>query len=178
MSNKNTNGGSIWGQKMGLGSPAMFTAVDDEGNTNYTTGCQLYKSAGIEYKMATTNICSSIWGLNASDDASDVYLDDADWVDYKTFKGSQGTHDTKYVPFYEMKIPFSALGIDKNYIETNGIGAMLVATRALLIVVHRLMLQVQPASQDRNFQALLYLFLKKISFTAMSTVTVRLLLTM
>lgn len=61
MSNKNTNGGSIWGQKMGiefkqhvdhlfymsgkpgLGSPAMFTAVDDEGNTNYTTGCQLYK---------------------------------------------------------------------------------------------------------------------------------------
>lgn len=79
--------------------------------------------------MATTNICSSIWGLNASDDPSDVYSDDADWVDYKTFKGSQGTHDTKYDSFYEMKIPFSALGIDKNYIETNGIGAMLVATR-------------------------------------------------
>ena len=147
MSNKNTNGGSIWGQKMGLefkrhvdhlfymsgkpglGSPAMFTAVDDEGNTNYTTGCQLYKSAGIEYKMATTNICSLIWELNASEDTSDVYSDDADWVDYKTFKGSQGTHDTKYDSFYEMKIPFSALGIDKNYIETNGIGAMLVATR-------------------------------------------------
>lgn len=136
------------------------------------------KSAGIEYKMATTNICSSIWGLNASDDPSDVYSDDADWVDYKTFKGSQGTHDTKYDSFYEMKIPFSALGIDKKYIETNGIGAMLVTARALLIVVHRLMLQVQPASQDRNFQALLYLVLKKISFTAISTVTVRLLLTM
>lgn len=147
MSNKHTNGGHIWGKKMGLeftrhvdhlfymsgklglGSPAIFTAVDDEGNTNYTTGCQLYKSAGIEYKMATTNICSSIWGLNASDDPSDVYSDDADWVDYKTFKGSQGTHDTKYDSFYEMKIPFSALEIDKNYIETNGIGAMLVATR-------------------------------------------------
>lgn len=113
---------------MGLGSPAMFTAVDDEGNTNYTTGCQLYKSAGIEYKMATTNICSSIWGLNASDDPSDVYSDDADWVDYKTFKGSQGTHDTKYDSFYEMKIPFSALGIDKKYIETNGIGAQVDVT--------------------------------------------------
>ena len=147
MSNKHTNGGHIWGKKMGLeftrhvdhlfymsgkpglGSPAMFTAVDDEGNTNYTTGCQIYKSAGIEYKMATTNICSLIWGLNASDDPSDVYSDDADWVDYKTFKGSQGTHDTKYDSFYEMKIPFSTLGIDKNHIETNGIGAMLVATR-------------------------------------------------
>lgn len=57
------------------------------------------------------------------------FFDDADWVDYKTFKGSQGTHDTKYDSFYEMKIPFSALGIDKNYLETNGIGAMLVATR-------------------------------------------------
>lgn len=57
------------------------------------------------------------------------FFNDADWVDYKTFKGSQGTHDTKYDSFYEMKIPFSALGIDKNYLETNGIGAMLVATR-------------------------------------------------
>lgn len=147
MSNKNTNGGSIWGQKMGLefkwhvdhlfymsgkpglGKPAMFTAVDENGNTDYEEGCHLYKTAGIEYKMAATNICSSIWGLNASEDTSDVYSDDADWVDYKTFKGSQGTHDTKYDSFYEMKIPFSALGIDKNYIETNGIGAMLVATR-------------------------------------------------
>lgn len=147
MSNKNTSGNPIWGQKMGLefnqhvdhlfymsgkpglGTPAMFTAVDANGNTDYTTGCTTYKSAGIEYKMAETNICSSIWGLNASDDPSDVYSDDADWVDYKTFKGSSGTHDTKYDSFYEMKIPLSVLGIDKNYIETNGIGAMLVATR-------------------------------------------------
>lgn len=147
MSNKNTDGGSIWGQKMGLtfnqhvdhlfymsgkvglGSPAMFTAVDDEGNTNYTTGCQLYSAAGIEYAMDTTNICSSIWGLNSSDSISDVYSDSADWVDYKTFTGSAGTHNTTYDSFYEMSIPLSVLGIDKSYIETNGIGAMLVATR-------------------------------------------------
>lgn len=147
MSNKNTNGGSIWGQKMGLefeqhvdhlfymsgkpglGTPAMFTAVDANGNTDYTNGCKTYATAGIEYKMATTNICSSIWGLNYSEDTSDVYSESADWVDYKTFKGSSGAHDTTYDSFYEMKIPFSALGIDKDYLETNGIGAMLVATR-------------------------------------------------
>ena len=147
MSNKNTSGNPIWGQKMGLefnqhvdhlfymsgkpglGTPAMFTAVDSKGNTDYTTGCHPFTSSGIEYKMATTNICSSIWGLNYSEDTSDVYDDGADWVDYKTFKGSSGTHNTKYDSFYEMKIPFSSLGIDKSYVENNGIGAMLVATR-------------------------------------------------
>ena len=147
MSNKNTSGNPIWGQKMGLefnqhvdhlfymsgkpglGTPAMFTAVDKDGNTNYTDGCHTFASSGIEYKMATTNICSSIWGLNYSEDTSDIYNEDADWVDYKTFKGSSGTHNTKYDSFYEMKIPFSALGIDKSYLESTGIGAMLVATR-------------------------------------------------
>lgn len=147
MSNKNSTGGSIWGQQMGLsfqtsvdhlfymsgkpglGDPAMFTAVDDNGNTNYTNGCQLFKSAGIEYKMAEGNICSSIWGLNYSEDPSDVTNPDADWVDYKIFKGSMGTHNTKYDSFYEIKIPFSVLDIDASDVERNGIGAMLVATR-------------------------------------------------
>lgn len=147
MSNKNTSGSSIWGQKMGvefdqhvdhlfymsgkpgLGTPAMFTAVDSNGNTDYNSGCTTFASAGIEYKMAETNICSSIYGLNYSEDTSDVYDNDADWVDYKTFKGSSGTHNTSYDSFYEIKIPLSQLGIDANYIQTNGIGAMLVATR-------------------------------------------------
>lgn len=147
MSNKNTNGGPIWGQKMGvkfdthvdhllymsgkpgLGEPAMFTAVDSNGNTNYTDGCHTFRSTGIEYKMAETNICSSIMGLNYSEDPDDVYNPAADWVDYKTFKGQSGTHNTKYDSFYEIKIPLSSLGIDKNYLETYGVGAMLVATR-------------------------------------------------
>lgn len=147
MSNKNSSGGPIWGQKMGLtfdthvdhllymsgkpglGDPAMFTAVDANGNTDYGTGCHLFKSSGIEYKMAETNICSNIYGLNYSEDPADVYSDDADWVDYKTFKGSSGTHNTKYDSFYEIKIPLSQLGIDANYIQQNGIGAMLIATR-------------------------------------------------
>lgn len=147
MSNKNTSGSPIWGQKMGLsfdqhvdrllymsgkpgnGTPGMFSAVDDEGNTDYNEGLKTFAQYGIEYKMAEGNICDNIYGLNYSEDPSDVYSNDADWVDYKTFEGSQGTHDTKYDSFYEIKIPFSALGIDANYVESNGIGAMLVATR-------------------------------------------------
>lgn len=147
MSNKNTSGGPIWGQKMGLtfnqhvdhllymsgkvgnGTPGMFTAVDSQGNTNYTNGLKTFSANGIEYKMAEGNVCDSIIGLNYSEDTSDVYSNDADWVDYKTFKGSSGTHNTKYDSFYEIKIPLSTLGIDSSYIENNGIGAMVVATR-------------------------------------------------
>ena len=147
MSNKNTDSNPIWGQKMGLefdthvdgllymsgkpglGEPSMFKAVDSNGNTNYTTGCVAFGDGGIEYKMATTNICSSIIGLNNSDDPSDVTKDSADWVDYKTFSGSAGTHKTTYDSFYEIKIPFKTLGITKDYITNYGIGAMLVATR-------------------------------------------------
>ena len=147
MSNKNTNGGPIWGQKMGLtfnqhvdhllymsgkvgnGTPGMFTAVDAQGNTNYSNGLKAFKDNGIEYKMAEGNVCDSIIGLNYSEDTSDVYSNDADWVDYKTFKGSKGVHNTKYDSFYEIKIPLSTLGINSSYIENNGIGAMVVATR-------------------------------------------------
>lgn len=142
MSNKNTQGGPIWGQKMGLtfqqhvdhlfymsgkpglGEPSMFTAVDAQGNTNYTTGCVGYAKGGIEYKMAETNICSHIWGLDGSKSPSDIYSESSNWVDFKTKK-----HNTKYDSFYEMKIPFKTLGIDANYLKNNGIGAMLVATR-------------------------------------------------
>ena len=147
MSNRNTDGNSIWGQKMGvkfeqhvdrllymsgkpgLGEPSMFKAVDEQGNTNYSNGCVGFGKGGIEYKMAEGNICSQIWGLNGSSNTSDVYSDSANWVDYKTFRGSSGTHNTKYDSFYEIKIPLSTLGIDKSYIESNGIGAMLIATR-------------------------------------------------
>ncbi len=147
MSNKNTDGGSIWGQKMGItfdthvdrllymsgkvgnGQPGYFKAVDDQGNTNYTDGLVGFADGGIEYKMAEGNVCSSIMGLNASDSPDDVFSEDSDWVDYKTFKGSSGTHNTKYDSFYEIKIPFSTLGVDASYVAKNGIGAMLLATR-------------------------------------------------
>ncbi len=147
MSNKNTSGGSIWGQRMGiefdthvdkllymsgkpgLGTPAMFSAVDEDGNTDYTDGCVGFKDAGIQYKLATTNIDSTIWGLNQSDSPADILSSNSDWINYKTYVGSAGKHDTSFDSFYEMKIPLSQLGIDKNYLTNNGVGAMLLATR-------------------------------------------------
>ena len=147
MSNKNTTGGPIWGKQMGLefnthvdrllymsgkpglGKPSMFKAVDAQGNTDYEEGAVSFLDGGIEYAMAETNICSSIIGLNNSDSPKDVSDNSADWVDYKTFAGSAGTHNTKYDSFYEIKIPLKTLGISKEYLTKNGIGAMLVATR-------------------------------------------------
>ena len=147
MSNKNTNGGPIWGEKMGLeftthvdnllymsgkaglGKPSLFKAVDANGNTNYEEGCLGFKENNISYKMAETNINSTIWGLNSSNDPSDVNNPDADWVDYKVFAGASGTHKTTYDSFYEISIPLSVLGITKAQLESKGIGAMLVATR-------------------------------------------------
>ena len=151
MSNKIAGGNAIWSNngtpgvtfdthvdhllymsgKAGLGEPALFKAINASGDTDYTqgSGCFGFSQNGIQYKMAETNICSKIMGLDYSEDPADVYSEDARWVDYKTFKGSQGTHNTKYDSFYEIKIPLSVLGIDANYIQTNGIGAMVVATR-------------------------------------------------
>lgn len=78
ISASNTEGGAIWGKlntikfdthvdrllymsgKPGLGEPAMFTAVDAKGNTNYTTGCNLFNTSGIEYKIAEGNMCSKV----------------------------------------------------------------------------------------------------------------------
>ena len=147
MSNKNTTGGSIWGKKMGvnfdvhvdrllymsgkpgLGEPTMYMAVDSKGNTDYKDGAVGFADGGIMYKMEEGNRSSAIWGLDSSSNPADVCDDSANWVDYKTFTGSTGTHNTSYDSFYEIKIPLATLGIDKDYIQNNGIGAMLVATR-------------------------------------------------
>ena len=115
--------------KVGEGTPAMFKAVDAQGNTDYNEGCIDFKKNGIEYKMAEGNIASSIIGLNYSQSPEDVFSDDSDWVDYKTFKGEKGVHDTTYDSFYEIKIPLETLGINADYIQKNGIGAMVLATR-------------------------------------------------
>ena len=114
--------------KVGTGTPAMFTC-DSTGASDYAEHCKPFSSAGISYKKADTNICSEIWGLNYSEEPSDVFDDNADWVDYKTFTGSKGKHDISYDTFYEMAIPFSALGTTASYVASNGIGAIFFGSR-------------------------------------------------
>lgn len=151
MTGKTTGGDNIWGQKVGgvsfngthvdhmfymsgkpgLGEPAMFSPADSSGNIDYknSKSCALFKSLGIEYKMAETNICKEIWGLNGSNKPDDVYDDGADWVDFKTYNKGKRPHKTSYDSFYEMKIPLSAIGISASQLTSKGIGAMVIATR-------------------------------------------------
>lgn len=115
--------------KAGTGDPGHFTAADSSGNSDYDSNCKLFKSEGIDYKMYDGNASSSIWGLNFSESVDDVFSEESDWVDYKTYKGSKGVHNTKYDSFYEMKIPLSVLGISESQITSNGIGAMTLCGR-------------------------------------------------
>ncbi|MBQ5399574.1 MAG: dockerin type I repeat-containing protein [Ruminococcus sp.] len=145
LTGKVSSGDYIWGDKIdykshvdhlfymstkaGLGTPGHFTVADSSGNTDYTTHCGNFKNEGIEYKMYDGNVCDSIWGLNDSNSPDDVCSDSANWVDYKSFKGSKGVHNTKYDSFYEIKIPLKVLGITESQLTSKGIGAMTLCGR-------------------------------------------------
>lgn len=81
---------------------------------------------GFKIKYANGTASDTIYGINAKK-GSRVMGDNTDlnsnWVDFFDL----GYKDT-YGYIYEVAIPFSTLGIDKSYIETNGIGAMQILT--------------------------------------------------
>ena len=117
--------GKFDGSGIALGTPGLFIGADEAGGASYDKGyCLSFKDEGIEYKMVTDSLPKEIIGLKGSDDPSDVYSNDSDWVDMMTLG-----HDRTYDSFYEMKIPLKTLGIDKAYVEENGIGVMQIATR-------------------------------------------------
>lgn len=114
--------------KVGLGTPAMFTAADAAGGASYTAPyCQNFKATGIKYAMAMDSLPKQIMMLDGTTVLpADVTSSTAVWIDAVT-----KSHNRKYDSFYEMSIPLSVLGIDKAYIESNGIGAMQIATRGV-----------------------------------------------
>ena len=110
--------------KVGLGTPGYFIASDDSGAASYAADyCLSFKTEGINYKMAETSIPKEIMMLDNSQSPDDAY-DSSKYVDAMS-KG----HDRKYDSFYEINIPLKTLGIDKSYLETNGIGVMQISTR-------------------------------------------------
>ncbi len=128
--------------KVGLGEPAMFTAVDASGNTNYGSGCHPFASNGIRYAMAEGFAPSHLWRQRTTADWADptTLLSDPeiinniyDAANYDNLKAGlpEGLkqHDYSYDSFYEMSIPLSLLGIDREWLEANGIGVRVVATR-------------------------------------------------
>ena len=110
------------------GEPGLFTA-DASGFTSYAAADGLltsFKDAGIEVKVIDDCFPSTIMGVwNPGDENDHASYDlSNDWVDMKTTTKGVRTHDTAFDTFYEMKIPFSVLGITKEDVEQNGIGVM------------------------------------------------------
>ena len=150
MTGRLTSGGKIWDSlditftthtdalllmsgKVGQGTPALFKAADAQGNTSYDAQyCIPFRSNGIQYAMEEGCLPSTLWmidGLSTTPE-EEIYGGTANYVDARTFVSEDGkTHNTKYDSFYEIKIPFTALGIDAAYLESNGIGVMQLATR-------------------------------------------------
>lgn len=115
--------------KVGLGEPALFKAVDTEGNTNYSNGCLLFKNNGISYKMKEGFQPSHLWRQTTNDKDLNVVYDSANYENLLSADYTGKSHNTKYDSFYEIKIPLKVLGIDRTWLETYGIGCRVIATR-------------------------------------------------
>lgn len=75
---------------------------------------------GIEIAWITTCVPEKLWGVDDADKALADPINPADIKDFNTMG-----HDKSRDTFYEMKIPFTALGITRAYLESNGIGVKL-----------------------------------------------------
>ena len=124
---------------------AMFTAIDAQGNTEYDNPacCKTFNSLGIKYEMKEGFHPSHLWrqkttadydisGTLISDPSIIGNIYDADCYDdllATPYPSNLKPHDTKFDSFYEMNIPLSALGINREWLESNGIGVRVIATR-------------------------------------------------
>ena len=119
----NTNGG------------AAIIPLYDEGFFNYTESVNIGRPTndpgvknrnGFEIAFDYGTLSDEIIGLNGYGGGrviGDTYSENSQWID---FYDEGYDKDDGFI--YEIKVPLEHLGIDKNYIENNGIGAMLVTT--------------------------------------------------
>ena len=111
--------------KPGVGQPAIFK-VDDDGYFSYDTAVG-FNDAGVSFKYQDGFLGSEMIGINSNGWAGykpeDLYNESSNWVNML----EQG-HDTKQDTMYSMTIPLESLGIDRDYIENNGIGVMHIST--------------------------------------------------
>ena len=111
--------------KPGVGQPAIFK-VDDDSCFSYDTAVG-FKDAGVSFKYKDGFLGDSIMGINSNGWAGytpeDLFSNSSNWVDMLE-KG----HDTKQDTMYSMTIPLESLGINREYIENNGIGVMHIST--------------------------------------------------
>ena len=115
------------------GVPGLFKA-DSTGASSYVAAdglCLDFKSQGIEVKKVDGCLPDKIMGVwNPGDENDHASYDlSSNWVDMKTTDLGCRKHDTAYDTFYEMKIPFKALGITKDDVTNNGVNIMHVISR-------------------------------------------------
>lgn len=123
---------AMFSSKGGVGVPSMFYMNAATGFFEYatptdTTYAKNFTTLGIIYGAVDGLLPANVWGINKSSWDSaytpDLLLGNEGFVDMIPLG-----HTKSYDTFYEMKIPFTALGITKDYLETNGIGVMHVST--------------------------------------------------
>lgn len=109
--------------KVGSGTPGLFLAKED-GTASYSKDyCLSYKENGISYTMTDGSISPTIMQLVGSKDVEDAH-------DISKYQDAVAAgHNRKYDSFFTYTIPLKALGIDKSYLETKGIGIMAFGTR-------------------------------------------------
>lgn len=119
----NTNGG------------AAIIPLDDEGYFNYTQSINIGRPTndagvlnrnGFEIAWDYGTFSDTVIGVNGyggSRTIGDTYTDNSEWVNF-----FEEGYDADDGFIYEIKIPMEHLGIDRSYIEENGIGAMLIST--------------------------------------------------
>lgn len=119
----NTNGG------------AAIIPLDDEGFFNYSESISIGRpnnnpgtpnNNGFKIAWDYGTLSEKLIGINGfggSRSIGDTYSANSDWVDFFDLGYKK---DAGFI--YEVAIPMKHLGIDKAYIEENGIGAMLVST--------------------------------------------------
>ncbi|MCR5609887.1 MAG: starch-binding protein [Lachnospiraceae bacterium] len=113
--------------KPGVGTPGLFL-MDDNGGFSYEKEyCLGFTKNNISYAYGDGHISDELIGINMNGYTglkTDMMLSDSsDWKDL-----SKLGHDPLQDTMYEMNIPLSVLGIDKDYLETKGIGVMHVST--------------------------------------------------
>ncbi|MGN0489215.1 MAG: starch-binding protein [Ruminococcus sp.] len=120
------------------GGDSIFKAdVQDENGDwlfNYDTavpiGVTSYEKQdnqnGFKIAFDYGSLSESVYGVKqpkGSNKIGETFKSSSNWVDFKDY-GYKDDHSV----IYEVAVPFSALGIDKDYVENNGIGVMQILT--------------------------------------------------
>ncbi len=143
MTGYTTDGKGIWGIDMtfetdvdhilvmhsdGSGTPGLFTS-DGTGLTDYTTHCASFDALGIEFKSSSGCFPSKLMGIKNLPEYPNttgvamLYDDSVSTTDLK-----QG-HNTEMDTFFEIKIPFSAIGMTASEFAERGVGVMQIVSR-------------------------------------------------